>query len=123
MANATFFNPPQGDDSLFGNSSAFSWSREGSHPEARFPLLEALLSFQPPQHSIWGQWGHHEPNILPKLIIGIAMLFQHIDFDNPHHGWTMPNCETTEVPVPAALPLFSLALVSLGMFKRRSKTV
>lgn len=120
MANATLFQ--QYIDKEFGlaDHGAFSWTRaDDGQSEARHPLLEQLFNFKPEQHA-WGQWEHHEPRLLPKLIMGIAMLFHHFDFSGSHHGWDWKHHDTTEVPVPAALPLFSLALVTLGWFKRRS---
>jgi hypothetical protein len=95
------------------------WHHEGAEKVSLLPVLKQLfepgreraawLNFLPVKKREWSN---------PTFSF---TRFGH-DFDFRHGGkwrhrdWS--NCYT-EVPVPAALPLFSLALFSLGLFKRR----
>jgi hypothetical protein len=120
MANATLFKQHLDKElDFFADNADFNWSRADGEPEVRHPLLEQLFNFKPEQPA-WVQREHPEPLLLPKLIMGIALLFEHFDFNDPHHGWEWKHTDTIEVPVPATAWLFGSALLSLVNIKRRS---
>jgi hypothetical protein len=118
LANATFFKPPQQGLDL-EDLSFMDWHREGAEKVSLLPLLKQLfepgreragwLNFLPVKKGDWSK---------PKF--SFTHFGHHFGFrpgGKWHHGhWPKHH---TEVPVPAALPLFSLALFSLGLFKRR----
>jgi hypothetical protein len=118
LANATFSQPPQQGVDL-EDLSFMDWHREGAEKVSLLPLLKQLfepgreraawLNFLPVKKRGWSK---------PKFsFISPGHDFDFSLGDKRHHGhWPKHH---TEVPVPAALPLFSLALFSLGLFKRR----
>ena len=118
LANATFFKPPQQGVDV-EDIPFMDWHREGAGKVSLLPILKQLfelgrertawLNFLPVEKWEWSK---------PKFSF---TRFGH-DFDFRHgRKWQHRDGSKyhTEVPVPVALPLFSLALFSLGLFKRR----
>ena len=118
MANATLFKQHLDKEFDFADNADFNWSRADGEPEVWHPLLEQLFNFKPEQPA-WAQREHPELRLLPKMIMGIALLFEHFDFNGPHHGWEWKRSDTSEVPVPAAAWLFGSALIGLAGIKRK----
>ncbi len=117
LANANFVSQSHRTQQL-DNFIDISWHRVGDTGS-----LELKHWFKP-EHlkSLWGgdaakkHFGQ-KPNLdslLPDFPAGVVIR---------HHGkwghkhWS--KCDTSEVPLPAALPLFSFALLGLGLVKRR----
>ncbi len=94
------------------------WHREGAKKVSILPLLKQLFE---PRHerATWLNFlPAHKPRwSKPKFRFA---RFNH-DFDFKHGGkWRHQDwSKCHEVPLPAAWPLFSLALLSLGLFKKR----
>lgn len=115
LANATFFQQEY-DQSERHN---FGWSRADGAAQSPHPLLSRLFD-RKSELPAWEEWESDKALRLPRLIMGIVGFMREYDFTAYHHDRDWSKCHTSEVPVPAALPLFSMALISLGLFKRRS---
>lgn len=117
LANATFFTPEY-HESRLQDFSPFTWS--GHKGEDLQPQLSLGDWFQPrPKPTFIGAFDHKDKIDLTQLLMELVTRIGQYDFGNYDYHKKWERCHTSEVPVPAALPLFSMALLSLGLFKRR----
>ena len=120
LANATFLKSHHhgiaSEDRL-----GFGWHQSNREDASVHPLVDHEFNHKLP---IFGRedWQNHDNARLSKLIMGFFAFLKFHDFGSFDHKYEWKKCETSEVPLPAALPLFSLALFSLGLAKRQKRS-